>query len=141
MGKLCYTYHEQQGPIGLNDSNDTKDRQSKECEANKDANPGSSVDVIVFCGFQQRVETMGIRHKEDALCCQGNAAHLRSTSSGNPLDKDSTKKKQRQKKMESAFISLNSVYCQTGTTQPLLCPTLQSLVLYLHRTAGRTHPT
>lgn len=67
--------HQQQGPAGLNDSNNTKDRQSKECKANKDANPGSSVDFIGFCGFQERVETMGARHNIDTLCCQGNAAH------------------------------------------------------------------
>lgn len=92
VGKLCYTYHQQQSPVGFNDCYDAKDRQSKECKANEDANPGSSIDVIIFCGFQQRVETMGIGHKVDALCCQGNTTHLRSTSLGNPLNQASPKK-------------------------------------------------
>lgn len=55
-------------PVGLHDSYNGENRQAEEADAHKHAYPSCPKDVIVVGGFKQRVETVLVRYKEDALC-------------------------------------------------------------------------
>lgn len=75
--KRALSSHRQKNfPVGLHDAYYAKNRQTEETDADKHANPGRPIDVIIVSGFKQWVEAVLVGHKEDALCSQGNTAHL-----------------------------------------------------------------
>lgn len=62
------SYRQEYFPVGLHNSYNGENRQAEEADAHKHAYPSCPVDVIVVGGFKQRVETVLVRYKKDALC-------------------------------------------------------------------------
>ena len=58
MYGIFRSYHQKNFPVGLHDAYDAQDREAEEADANKHANPGCRIDVVVVGGFKQWVEAV-----------------------------------------------------------------------------------
>lgn len=56
--RVFRSYHQKNFPVGLHDAYNAQDREAEEADANKHANPGCCVDVVIVGGFKQWVEAV-----------------------------------------------------------------------------------
>ena len=58
MYRVFRSYHQKNFPVGLHDAYDAQDREAEEADANKHANPGCCIDLVIVGGFKQWVEAV-----------------------------------------------------------------------------------